>query len=150
MLTPLDIHNKEFKRAFRGYSEEEVDAFLDNVIKDYEQLYRDNMEYKETLERITSKLEHYQHMESTLHNTLIIAQETAEDVKLNAKKESELLMKEAEVKGQKLVDEAMAKVRRATAEYEELQKQSQIYRTRMLTLVKAQMEMLKTSQEDEN
>ena len=150
MLTPLDIHNKEFKRAFRGYSEEEVDAFLDNVIKDYEQLYRDNMEYKETLERITSKLEHYQHMESTLHNTLIIAQETAEDVKLNAKKESELLMKEAEVKGQKLVDEAMAKVRRATAEYEELQKQSQIYRTRMLTLVKAQMEMLKISQEDEN
>ena len=150
MLTPLDIHNKEFKRAFRGYSEEEVDAFLDNVIKDYEQLYRDNLEYKETLERITSKLEHYQHMESTLHNTLIIAQETAEDVKLNAKKESELLMKEAEVKGQKLVDEAMAKVRRATAEYEELQKQSQIYRTRMLTLVKAQMEMLKTSQEDEN
>ena len=40
MLTPLDIHNKEFKRGFRGYNEEEVDEFLDRVIKDYEQLYR--------------------------------------------------------------------------------------------------------------
>lgn len=150
MLTPLDIHNKEFKRSFRGYSEEEVDEFLDRVIKDYEQLYRDNMELRETLERINSKLEHYQHMENTLHNTLVIAQETAEEVKLNAKKESELLMKEAEVRAQKLVDEATLKVRRAISEYEDLQKQAHVYRARMLTLIQAQMEMLKTSQEDEN
>jgi len=150
MLTPLDIHNKEFKRSFRGYSEEEVDEFLDRVIKDYEQLYRDNMELKETLERINSKLEHYQHMENTLHNTLVIAQETAEEVKLNAKKESELLMKEGEVRAQKLLDEATLKVRRALNEYEDLKKQANVYRTRMLTLVQAQMEMLKTSQEDEN
>lgn len=150
MLMPLDIHNKEFKRSFRGYSEEDVDEFLDNVIKDYEQLYRDNIDMKETIERVTSKLEHYQHMEATLHNTLIVAQETAEGVKLNAKKESELLMKEAEIRAQKLVDEAIAKVRRASAEYEELKKQTQIYRTRMQTLVQAQMEMLKSSQDDEN
>ncbi len=150
MLTPLDIHNKEFKRSFRGYNEEEVDEFLDRVIKDYEQLYRDNMEIKETLDRVNGKLEHYQHMENTLHNTLIIAQETAEDVKLNAKKESELLMKEAEIRGQRLVDEAVSKVRRATAEYEELKKHTQIYRTRMQTLIQAQMEMLKSSQDDEN
>ncbi len=150
MLTPLDIHNKEFKRSFRGYNEEEVDEFLDRVIKDYEQLYRDNMEIKETLDRVNGKLEHYQHMENTLHNTLIIAQETAEDVKLNAKKESELLMKEAEIRGQRLVDEAVSKVRRATAEYEELKKHTQIYRTRMQTLIQDQMEMLKSSQDDEN
>lgn len=150
MLTPLDIHNKEFKRSFRGYSEEEVDEFLDQVIKDYEQLYRDNMELRESLERVNSKLEHYQHMENTLHNTLIIAQETAEEVKLNAKKESELLMKEAEIRGQKMVDESVAKVRRAHAEYEELRKQIQVYRTRITTLIQAQLDMLKSSQDDEN
>ena len=150
MLTPLDIHNKEFKRGFRGYSEEEVDAFLDEVVKDYEKLYRENIELKETLDRVNSKLEHYQHMENTLHSTLVIAQETAEEVKLNARKESELQIKEAEIRGQKLVEESMSKVRRLHGEYEELQKQSHIYRTRMRTLLQAQLEMLQNAQEDDN
>lgn len=150
MLTPLDIHNKEFKRGFRGYVEEEVDAFLDEVVKDYEKLYRENIELKETLDRVNSKLEHYQHMENTLHSTLVIAQETAEEVKLNARKESELQIKEAEIRGQKLVEEAMSKVRRLHGEYEELQKQYQIYRTRMRTLLQAQLEMLQKAAEDDN
>ena len=150
MLTPLDIHNKEFKRGFRGYNEEEVDEFLDKVIKDYETLYRENIELKETIERLNSKLEHYQHMENTLHSTLVIAQETAEEVKLNAKKETELMIKEAEISAQKLVEEALGKVRRMTGEYEELKKQSQIFRTRLRTLLQAQMEMLNNVDEDEN
>ena len=150
MLTPLDIHNKEFKRSFRGFNEQEVDEFLDQVVKDYEKLYRENIELKETLDRVSSKLEHYQHMENTLHNTLVIAQETAEEVKLNAKKESELQLKEAEIRAQKLVDEGIAKVRRMHAEYEELQKQAQIYRTRMRTLLQAQLEMLQKAEEDDN
>ncbi|GBG56202.1 septum formation initiator [Sporomusaceae bacterium FL31] len=150
MLTPLDIHNKEFKRSFRGYNEDEVDEFLDRVVKDYEQLYRENLDLKETIDRLNSKLDHFQHMENTLHNTLVIAQETAEEVKLNAKKETELMIKEAEVRSQRLIDEAMSKVRRMTGEYEELQKQAQIYRTRMRTLVQAQLEMLKSSEDDEN
>jgi cell division initiation protein len=149
MLTPLDIHNKEFKRSFRGYSEDEVDEFLDRVVKDYEQLYRENLDLKETIDRLNSKLDHFQHMENTLHNTLVIAQETAEEVKLNAKKETELMIKEAEVRSQRLIDEAMSKVRRMTGEYEELQKQAQIYRTRMRTLVQAQLEMLKSSEDDD-
>lgn len=150
MLTPLDIHNKEFKRGFRGYNEEEVDEFLDRVIKDYETLYRENLDLKESIERLNSKLEHYQHMENTLHSTLVIAQETAEEVKLNAKKETELMIKEAEIRAQKLVEEALAKVRKMTGEYEELQKQSQIFRTRLRTLLQAQMEMLNNVEEDEN
>lgn len=150
MLTPLEIHNKEFKRSFRGYNEEEVDEFLDRVIKDYEQLYRENIDLKESLDRLNSKLEHYQHMENTLHNTLVIAQETAEEVKLNAKKETELMLKESEIRAQKMVEEAMGKVRRMTAEYEEIQKQAQIYRTRMQTFLQAQLEMLKTGEEDDN
>ncbi|MDR3564893.1 MAG: DivIVA domain-containing protein [Negativicutes bacterium] len=150
MLTALDIHNKEFKRSFRGYSEDEVDEFLDQVVKDYEKLYRDNIELKETLDRVNSKLEHFQHMENTLHNTLVIAQETAEEVKLNAKKESELQLKEAEIRAQKLVEEAGSKVRRMNTEYEELKKQTQVYRTRLRTLLVAQLEMLKDAEEDDN
>lgn len=150
MLTPLDIHNKEFKRGFRGYNEEEVDEFLDRIVRDFEKLSQENSELKETVERLNSKLEHYQHMENTLHSTLVIAQETAEEVKLNAKKETELLLKEAELRAQKLVEEAIGKVRKMTAEYEELQKQSQIFRTRFRTMLQAQMEMVNQAEEDEN
>ena len=142
MLTPLDIHNKEFKKCFRGYNEEEVDEFLDKVIKDYEQLYRENIEIKENLDRLNSNLEHFQHMENTLNNTLIIAQETAEEVKFNAKRTTELMIKEAEVQAQKMVDEASNKVRRMSDEYEGLQKQDQIYRMRVRNLVQAQLEIL--------
>ena len=142
MLTPLDIHNKEFKKSFRGYNEEEVDEFLDKVIKDYEQLYRENIEIKENIDRLNSKLEHYQHMENTLNNTLIIAQETAEEVKFNAKRTTELMIKEAEVQVQKMIDEASNKVRRMSDEYEGLQKQDQIYRMRVRNLVQAQLEIL--------
>lgn len=149
MLTPLDIQNKEFKRSFRGYNEDEIDGFLDQVIKDYEQLYRENDELKESIERLNSKLENYQHMENTLHSTLVIAQETAEEVKLNAKKQSELVVKEAEIKAQKLIDEAMGKVRRMSGEYEEIRKQLQVYRTRMKTLVQAQLDMISEAEADE-
>ena len=148
MLTPLDIHNKEFKKCFRGYNEEEVDEFLDKVIKDYEQLYRENIEIKENLDRLNSKLEHFQHMENTLHNTLIIAQETAEEVKFNAKRTTELMIKEAEVQVQKMIDEASNKVRRMASEYEGLQKQNQIYRMRVRNLVQAQLEILGEVAED--
>lgn len=149
MLTPLDIHNKEFKRSFRGYNEEDVDEFLDRVIKDYELLYRENIELKENMDRLNSKLEHFQHMENTLHNTLIVAQETAEEVKLNAKKTTELMIKEAEINSQKLVEEAANKVRRMASEYQDLKKQVDVYRVRMRTLVQAQLEILGESGEDE-
>lgn len=149
MLTPLDIHNKEFKRSFRGYNEEDVDEFLDRVIKDYELLYRENIELKENMDRLNSKLEHFQHMENTLHNTLIIAQETAEEVKLNAKKTTELMMKEAEINAQKMADEASNKVRRMASEFQDLKKQVDVYRVRMRTLVQAQLEILGESIEEE-
>ena len=59
-------------------------------------------------------------------------------------------MKEAEIRAQKLVEEALSKVRKLTGEYEELQKQAQVFRTRLRTLLQAQMEMLNTAEEDGN
>lgn len=151
MLTPLDIHNKEFKRSFRGYNEDEIDEFLDAVVKDYEQLYRENIELKENIDRLKSKVENFERLENTLHNTLVVAQETAEEVKLNAKKEADLTIKEAKANGQRLVDQANEQVRQKIAEYEEIQQQMQLYRTKMRTLILTQLELLKTSDEaDEN
>lgn len=148
MLTPLEIHNQDFKKVFRGYKEEDVDEFLDKVVKDYEKLYRTNIELKETIERLSSKLEHYQHIEETMHSTLTIAQETAEEVKLNAKKEMELLTKEAQLRADKMVDEAMAKVRRMALEVEEMQRQYMVFKTRFRTMINAQLELLGKTEEE--
>ena len=150
MLTPIDIHNKEFKRSFRGYSEREVDEFLDLLVSDYEGLLRENMDLKETVQQLNTKLEYYQQMENTLHNTLVIAQETAEEVKLSGKKESELIIKEGEIRVQRMLEEATEKVRRMTAEYDELKKQMAVSRSRMRNLLMAQMELLNKTEEDES
>ena len=150
MLTPMDIHNKEFKRSFRGYSEGEVNEFLDQVIRQFEDLLRENLEAKETVERLNTKLDHFQQMESTLHNTLVIAQETAEEVKLSAKKESELTLKEGDIRVLRMIEEASGKVRRIATEYDELQKQMQVSRSRMRNLLQAQMELLNGTEEDES
>ena len=65
MFTPLDLKNKTFTKGFRGYETEEVDKFFAQVVKDFERLYQDNIELKETVERVSAKLEYYQQMEAT-------------------------------------------------------------------------------------
>ena len=123
---------------------------MQEAAKNYERLLQENMDLKENVERLATKLEHYQHMETTLHSTLVIAQETAEEVKLNAKRECELMMKEMEVRGQRMLDDAASKVRRMNVEYEELRKHAQVFRIRQKTLLAAQLEMLKKDEEDDN
>ena len=73
MLTPLDIHNKEFKRSFRGYNEDEIDDFLDQVVNDYEKLFRENDNLKEELARMKKDNAQYQKLENNLKETLLIA-----------------------------------------------------------------------------
>jgi len=70
MLTPMEIHNKEFKKVMRGFKEEEVDEFLDKVVTDFERLYRENGELKDKLSVINEKVDSYSLMEKTLQNTL--------------------------------------------------------------------------------
>lgn len=142
-LTPLDIHNKEFSRGFRGYDEDEVNEFLDQVIKDYEALIRENNDLKEKATAMQERLDHFSNIEETLSKTIIVAQETADEVKSNAKKESQLILKEAEKNADRIINEALSKSRKIALEMEELRKQASIYRTRFRTLLEAQIEMLK-------
>jgi cell division initiation protein len=145
-LTPLDIHNKEFARRFRGYDEDEVNEFLDQVIKDYEIVIRENKELQNQLMQMQERLDHFVNIEETLSKTIIIAQEAADEVKNNAKKESQLIIKESEKNADRIVNEALSKSRRVAIETEELRKQASIYRTRFRTLLEAQLELL--SQDD--
>ena len=106
MLTPADLKNKTFSRGFRGYETEEVDRFMEELRKEYEYLYMDNLELKETIERVSSKLEYYQQMEATMQSTLTVAQETADEVKSSSEKKAALLEHETKVKCEQMLADA--------------------------------------------
>ncbi|WDU84100.1 DivIVA domain-containing protein [Caloramator sp. Dgby_cultured_2] len=85
-ITPNDIANKEFKKVFRGYDADEVDEFLDQIVEEYEKIYKENLNLKEKISTLNEKIEHYANIESTLQNTLVLAQSAAEQAKENSKK----------------------------------------------------------------
>ncbi len=148
-LTPLDIHNKEFTRKIRGYDEDEVNEFLDQVIKDYEMVIREKKELDEKVNQLNERLGHFTNIEETLNKSILVAQETAEEVKGNATKESRLIIKEAEKNADRIINEALSKSRRISMDVEELKKQAKVFRTRLRMLVQAQLDMLGTDDWEE-
>ncbi|KMY53550.1 septum formation initiator [Bacillus sp. FJAT-27231] len=141
-LTPLDIHNKEFSRGFRGYDEDEVNSFLNQIIKDYELIIREKKELEEQLNSQSERLGYFSNIEETLNKSIVIAQETAEEVKRNAHKEAKLLVREAEKNADRIVNESLAKARKIAIEIEELKKQSKVFRMRFKMLMEAQLDLL--------
>lgn len=127
MLTPMDIHNKEFKSGFRGYSREDVDEFLDQVVNDFEKLYRENTQLKKDAELADKRLEQYKQLEKNLQETLIVAQQTAsqltdsakaraEETKQTARQEADNIRKEAEISSKQRIAEAMSDARKIVAD----------------------------------
>lgn len=143
-LSPLDIHNKEFSRSFRGYDEDQVNEFLDQVIKDYEALIRENKDLQNQTLALQERLDHFTHIEESLSKTIIVAQEAADEVRSNSKKEAQLILKEAEKNADRIINESLTRSRKVSLEIEELKKQASIYRTRFRTLLEAQLELLNT------
>ncbi len=141
-LSPLDIHNKEFSRRLRGYDEDEVNEFLDQIIKDYEAMIRENKELQNQVAALQEKLGHFVNIEETLSKTIIVAQEAADEVKNNAKKEAQLIIKEAEKNADRIINDSLAKSRKVALEVEELKKQAAIYRARFRALVETQLDLL--------
>ena len=116
MLTPLDLNGKTFSKSFRGYDTDEVNQFFAQVCRDYERLYQDNVELKDSVERVSAKLEYYQRMESTMQSTLVVAQETADEVKKNSLQKAEVLTHETELACNKLRADTEAEVTRMKSE----------------------------------
>ena len=148
-LTPLDIHNKEFSSKFRGYDEDEVNEFLDQIVKDYEIVIREKKNLEEQVTLLEEKLGHFTNIEETLNKSILVAQETAEEVKGNAMKESKLIIKEAEKNADRIINESLSKSRRISMDVEELKKQAKVFRTRLKMLVEAQLEMIDTEDWDQ-
>ncbi|MEK5079564.1 DivIVA domain-containing protein [Solibacillus sp. FSL W7-1436] len=148
-LSPLDIHNKEFTRGFRGYAEDEVNEFLDQIIKDYEIVLREKKELEEKIKMMSEQMNHYNSLEDTLQKSIVVAQEAAGEVRRNSEKEAKLIVKEAEKNADRIVNDALAKARKVTIEIDELKKQSKVFRNRFKMLVEAQLDLLNTGDWDQ-
>lgn len=148
-LTPLDIHNKEFKRSMRGYNEDEVNDFLDRVIKDYEALIRSNKELEEKYAHMEEQVKHFKMMEDSLGKSIMLAQETSEELKQNSRKEAQLVIREAEKNADRIVQDALNRARKTALELDEVRKQASIFRARFRSLLQAQGEMLEATEWDQ-
>ena len=144
MITPLDIENKKFaKQMMNGYSVEEVDEFLDDLTIDYEKSYKENTELKNRVEELEASLAHYKTIEGTLQSTLVMAQNTAEEVKNVAKQQAEQILKEAEGNPRKSVDDLGQEILMKKKELEDVKKQFDVYKAKMEALLISQLELLK-------
>ena len=121
-LTPLEIHNKEFQTKMRGYNQDEVNEFLDQIIRDYELLIRDNKELKDNLEIVNKKLVNYEEMQESLNKSILVAQDAADRLKVNTDKEIEVLKLEATNyvdNAKQTADSYAAEVRKEAEKYAE-------------------------------
>ena len=149
MITPLDIENKKFsKQMVNGYSVEEVDEFLDQLTVEYEQKCKDMSEKDRKISQLEKELVHFKTIESTLQNTLIIAQSAADEVKNTAKQQAEQIIKDAEGKAKQSLDSLNQAIVMKKREIDEIEKQFDIYKAKMESLLISQLELIKDMQED--
>ena len=160
MITPLDIENKKFyKQMVNGYNVEEVDEFLDEVMVAYEKLYKENIELKKNAEELHNDVGQYKNIESTLQNTLVIAQKTADEVKETAEKQARQLIDEAKGKAEQIEREAELAAKEKTADIDnqiiarekelvELKKKFEVYKAKMESLLISQLELIKDITEE--
>lgn len=151
MITPLEIENKKFsKKNFNGYNAEEVDDFLDELVRDYEVLYRKANESKDKIDDLSEKIEHYNSIESTLQSTLIMAQSAAEEVKGAAQKQAEQIVKRAENEAKEATMGIDQELKSKKKELESLKKEFDVYKAKMESLLISQLELLKEVNKDED
>ena len=144
MLTPLDIENKKFsKQIMNGYNVEEVDDFLDEIGVDFAKKQKEVNEASKKIEELNASLEHYKTIGDTLQNTLLMAQSTAEEVKNIAKQKADQIVSDAKATTQKEVDFIQNQILMKKKELEDVQKQFDIYKAKMESLLISQLELIK-------
>ena len=170
-LTPLDIQNKTFPTKMRGYNQDEVDDFLDLVVRDYEELTQRNRELEKAVKHSEEKLEYFNELKDALNQSIIVALDTADKVKTSASKESEVIVTsaqnkadelvanaekrahqlttDAEEKARKILTDATEKARQLATETEDLKKKTRVFHQRISLMLESQLEQVKSPEWDE-
>lgn len=141
-ITPLDIQQKTFPMKFRGFDVTEVLAFLELVREQLEDLLRENAGLKEKLMTIEGQLKEYKGMDETLRETLTTAQQMVEEYKTGARKEAELIAREAELRADTLLKEAQEKVVKIHEDITDLKGIRRHFKEELKRLIESHMRML--------
>ncbi|NLM68848.1 MAG: DivIVA domain-containing protein [Firmicutes bacterium] len=116
MLRPIDIHNAEFKRSFRGYNESEVDQFLSRIVSEYENVIQQNKELKEQIKQLEEELRQYQNKESDIYGLITLTREAVSEAKEFANQQAQTVIDEANKKAKIIIDEARLKAKQILQE----------------------------------
>lgn len=138
-LTPLDIHHKEFRHSLRGYAEDEVDQFLDQVADELERLFKENIELSERLESAQNKISEFELQRQTINNTLMAAQRSADEITARAAGDAEGVIREAEMKAKEIIHNALAKKQTVANELIRIKHAEEEFRTKYRALLESNL-----------
>ncbi len=142
MLTPIDIQSKVFKSGGMGYNKQDVDAFFSTIAADYETLYKDNLSLKEKIKQLNENLNHYKEIEKSMQKALMLAETTAEETILSARKNATVIEQEAILKAQSIVADSKIELEKVKVQFSEILRQYDSYRAQYKALAQAQMDLL--------
>jgi len=141
-LTPLDVKKQEFKKNLRGYDPAEVDAFLEMISEQFEDLIREKNALADEALKLKTQLRDYQNVEKTLQDTLMSAQTSLKESKENSHREAEVLIKEAELKAEKIFEDAKIKLSEMKNELIVVKSQKDSFARRLRHLLESQLELI--------
>ena len=147
-ITPLDIQHKEFDAKMRGYDKEQVDDFLDQVKHEFELLLKDQKDAEKNLKFAEEKLQHFETLQDALNKSIVVAQDAADRLKENARKEAEIILFEAEKSADKLLKEAAEKAADINRETANVRRESRNFRQKLQLMVETQMNLINNEEWD--
>ena len=142
MITPSDIENKQFARVKKGYDPDEVDDFLDLIIRDMEKLLRENRQLKEELGKAHVQVDKHMSSETSVYETLEAAKSLMSDIAASAERRAEILLKNAEMEADLITKEAKESISRLTEEAGRMKTKVEMLRGRYRNLLESELERL--------
>jgi cell division initiation protein len=148
MITPLEIQEKEFGRALKGFREEEVNEFLDQITLDLERLLAENEQLMMENQQLRDDLRKRQESETSVLNTLETAKALLDDISVSAEKRAQILLKNAELEAQTMMREAKESVARMKDEHEVMNNRLNTFRRKYRDLLEGELRHLEASSGD--
>ncbi len=147
-LTPLDIQQQQFKIRFRGFDVREVDAFLEQLADDFESLQNENVSLQEKIARLKLENEGYRQREESFKRAMLNSQKVLEQMKENAQKSAELIIADAEVKAEKLLNRAHNRLTQLHEDIVELKRQRIQIEIQVRSILENHTKLLDLGQEE--
>jgi cell division initiation protein len=141
-ITPLDIRKQPFRKTVMGFDKDEVNSFLEMVAGEFEQIIRQNDDLATKVKILEARIDEYVKIEKTLNETLLTAQRATDEARLNAQKEAELILKDAQIRADKYEDQSRMKVNQLESDLLSLRTQRDSFLARFKSMLRDQLALL--------